>query len=772
MKLVANATDGETPMNRASLFELPDRIRKDVAGYRNEVDRFVRGEANPVAFRAYRVPMGVYEHRETGRYMTRVRLGAGLALPHQLARIAELSRQHGNGVVHATTRQDLQIHDLTIEGSIAVQEGLAAVGLSARGGGGNTVRNVTACPRASVCPRAQFDVAPHAIALAEYLLAHPKAFTLPRKYKIAFSGCADDCAFASVNDLGFFAHQRDGEWGFAVYAAGGLGAQPTIGIRLESFVAASQIFAVAEAILNLFDRLGDRSNKSQARLRYVLRRLGAQSFLAEYQKERERLSREGLHGTPPKPRRLAFACLEAGPLSGNGGLPGAPEGFLAERDPTRLTLALRLSNGRIPSHDLTHVADIARDFGAGVVVATQQQDLLVPGVAREKVEQVRAALATLSIHVAARGPKVVACAGASTCKLGLCHSPALADAIEHTLDGSPRQEGLDEIRLSGCPNNCGNHSLAALGFEGRARRHEGRLMPCYNVLAGGKVAEDATHLSERVGVLPARAVPDFVAEVVKLGLSEPKAIRALVERHAQLPTPIPEDYFVDWGQRAAFTLAGRGPGECGAGVLDIVRADLDESAESFARAATHPEDGDKSLRNAILATARALLPLFGVEARKEDELGAAVAQYLVEPGWVATDTRSLLEAVLDADPHTTPPPTDLLPRAKAFYERVLALHGSLDGALQFQVKPLPKSPTPNSTQPRQIADLRGVRCPLNFVKAKVALERVPLGEVLEILLDQGEPAENVPASFADQGQEIVSAEVDGECLRLKIRRTR
>jgi sulfite reductase (ferredoxin) len=365
-------------MDTESLFRLPDRVRQDVAGYRAEVERHLRGETNPVAFRAYRVPMGVYEHRESGHYMTRVRLGAGLVLPHQLERIAELSRKHGNGVLHATTRQDLQIHDVSIEGTVPVQEGLAAMGLSARGGGGNTVRNVSACPRASVCPHARFDVAPHAIALAEYLLTHPKSFTLPRKYKLAFSGCAEDCGYASVNDLGFFAHERDGKQGFSVYAAGGLGTQPSVGILLEPFVELADIFAVAEAILNLFDRLGDRSNKNRARLRYVLRRLGPESFLAEYAKERQRLAREGLHGTPPKPRELAFACLDAGPALLPRQAHKAPDGFLAERDRERFSLILRLSSGRIPADDLVRVANLACEFGAGVVVVTQQQDLLVP----------------------------------------------------------------------------------------------------------------------------------------------------------------------------------------------------------------------------------------------------------------------------------------------------------------------------------------------------------------------------------------------------------
>jgi sulfite reductase (ferredoxin) len=758
-------------MDTDSLFQLPDRVRQDVAGYGAEVERHLRGETNPVAFRAYRVPMGVYEHRENGHFMTRVRLGAGLVLPHQLERIAQLSRKHGNGVLHATTRQDLQIHDVSIEGTVPVQAGLAAIGLSARGGGGNTVRNVAACPRASVCPHAHFDVAPHAIALAEYLLAHPRSFTLPRKYKIAFSGCPTDCGYASVNDLGFFAHERDGKLGFSVYAAGGLGAQPSVGILLEPFVELHDIFAVAEAILNLFDRLGDRSNKNRARLRYVLRRLGPESFLTEYAKERQRLAREGLHEAPPKPRELAFSCLDAGPGLPPKQAPKAPDGFLAERDPGRFSLVLRLSNGRIPADDLVRVANLAREHGAGVVVVTQQQDLLVPGVPGEKVEQARVAAASLSISTKPRGPKVVACAGASTCKLGLCLSPALAEAIDQGLDGIEAPSDLAEIRLSGCPNNCGNHSLAKLGFEGRARRHNGRLMPCYNVLAGGKLIEGEAQLAERLGVLPARAVPTFVAEMAQQGLTTPQDLKSLVDKYSQLPSPIPEDYFVDWGQTAPFTLAGRGPGECGAGVLDIVRADLDEGSDSLARANATPGQGAGDLRNAIVATARALLPLFGVEARKDSDLATPVAQHLVTPGWLAPEVNSLLASALELQPDATQAPPNLLLKAQAFHDRALALYASLDGALQFQLKPLAPSASSPKESPNRVADLRGVRCPMNFVKAKVALSAVPVGEVLQILLDQGEPANHVPASFAEQGQEIVSMGPVGEHFQLEIRRS-
>jgi len=758
-------------MSSDTLFQLPERVRKEIPGYGIEVKRFLRGGINPVAFRAYRVPMGVYELRETGRFMTRVRLGAGLVLPHQLERIAQLARQHGNGILHATTRQDLQIHDLSIEKTVAIQEGLLAVGLSARGGGGNTLRNVTACPRASVCPSAQFDVAPHAIAVAEYLLAHPKAFTLPRKYKIAFSGCAKDCAHASVHDLGFFAHEREGRLGFSVYAAGGLGAKPSVGILLEPFVESSEIFAVAEAILHLFDRLGDRSNKNQARLRHVLRRLGPVAFLAEYKKERQRLTHEGLQAPLPQPRPLAFSCLDAGPALANKPASHTHQLFLHERDPARFTLVLRLPNGQISSDNLSRVAHIARDQGAGVVVVTQQQDLLIPGVPKDKIEDARASAAALSLISNPRGPKIVACAGASTCKLGLCLSPALAKAINEKLADLEYPPTFTEFRLSGCANNCANHSLTSLGFEGTARRKDGRLMPCYNVLVGGHVAEGAAKLGERLGVLPARIVPDFLADVLKQGLTTTLAIQPLVEKYAQLPSPIPASYFVDWGQETPFTLAGRGPGECGAGVLDIVRADLDESTDCLTRARAATNNSSLDLRSAILTSARALLPLFGLEARNDRDLATLVSQHLVAPGWVSPDADSLIATALTLSLDSRIPLEDLMARATEFHDRILALHASLDSTLHFQLQPLKRPAIPLAQSAGRVADLRGVCCPMNFVKAKVALNAIPIGEILQILLDQGEPANNVPASFADQGQEVVSMVPVDEHFRLEIRRT-
>jgi len=536
-------------LQTASLLKVPDQVRRETMAYGSEVDRFLRGELAPIEFSAYAAAMGVYEHRERGRFMTRIRLGAGLVRADQLDRIADLSDELGDGIVHATTRQDLQLHGLSAEGTVRAQQRLLAMGLVARGGGGNTLRNVTACPRASVCPQARFDVAPYAIAVAEHLLAHPHSVGLPRKFKIAFSGCGDDCAFASVTDVGFFAKDRGREPGFAVYAAGGLGTRPGVGTLVETFIPATEVFRMAESLLTLFHRLGDRTNRRQARLRFVLDRLGTDGFLAEYEREKARLTASGLHAQPPAIRSLPFACVP-------GEVPfqeaRMPEGFWAERDPGRFTLVVRLSGGNLPSADLRKVAGIVRDLGMGVAIVTQQQDLAVPGIPAGKLAEARQRLGTLSFDARALSPKVVACTGARTCKLGIGWAPALAKEIERTLSARNDRTSLPEMRVSGCPNQCANHGLAELGFEGRLKRHEDKAVPSYDVFLGGRVTEGQARLGQRLGTLPSKVVPRFIADLAGLARLDPETVQPILDRHATLPNPIPDDFYVDWGRGPAF----------------------------------------------------------------------------------------------------------------------------------------------------------------------------------------------------------------------------
>jgi len=761
------------------VLRIPESVRRDVLGYREAVAKFLRGETKAIAFKAYRVPMGIYEQRSAGRYMVRIRIGAGLVLPYQLERIAELSKAYGSGVVHITTRQDIQIHEVDIENTADVLEGLLEVGLSARGGGGNTVRNVTACPRAGVCPREEFDVAPYAIATAEYLLQFKSSYNLPRKYKVAFSGCPADCAFASVADVGFFAHVRDGVKGFAVYAAGGLGSSPATGLKIEDFLEGCEILEAAEAVRRVFDKHGDRSNKHKARLRYVVKRLGEQEFIRLYRNERAWLSEEGLEGEVPHVRDLTSRFGVCGsPGDGDSGAACDGRNVEAEKGEGLYSLKVRLNLGDISADDLVRVAGIAGELGGGLARTTQLQNLLITSVRRENVAKAASALEGLGVDLFGKcEAEIVACTGAATCKLGLCLSRGLAAAIK---DGLGRSDSAGPgagatIRISGCPNSCGHHCISGIGLQGRAKRIGGRLMPCYDVFAGGRTVEGDARLGEKVGTVPAKRVPEMLREAFACGWTAGAELEELVGRYsAAAGEEYPEDYFYDYGADEAFSLAGRGPGECGAGVMDVMKVDIDE-AKGAVEAAKELEgrEKDESLYRATAAAGRALLVIFGVEARNDREIFAAFRAHLVEPGWVARQTEGVLDRAIDWRMGDVESIGELSGRIEALVGRVEELFGSLDASLKFQAEPVTQAAeVKGAGEENRVIDLRRVQCPLNFVKAKIELEKIAVGGVLEVLLDGGEPARNVPESFSSQGQEVLETKKRGDHYCLRVRRVK
>ncbi|MHC4362709.1 MAG: sulfurtransferase TusA family protein [Planctomycetota bacterium] len=758
------------------ILQLPQTVVQDVSGYRAEVERFLEGQISPIAFRAYRVPMGIYEQRAAGKYMVRIRIGAGLVLPYQLEKIAQLSKTYGNGIVHITTRQDIQIHEVDIEDTPDVLEGLLEAGLSARGGGGNTVRNVTACPRAGVCPKEQFDVAPYAIATAEYLLQDRSSFNLPRKYKIVFSGCSDDCAFASVADLGFLAHDRNGVKGFAVYAGGGLGSNPAVGVKIEDFVNDSQIFEVAGTVKRLFDKHGDRSNKQKARLRYVLKRVGAEEFVKLYTNEREQLRKKGLQGDIPQIREIG-PRFEPSRLAGGSGDELSLGGDIsAEKTEGLFTVRLRLRLGDIRADDLVKIGRIAETFGQGLVRTTQLQDILITSVPGESIAGALGALKELSIDVFGNGcPKIVACTGAATCKLGLCLSRNLADAISKELEERKVSvaNGDSVVRISGCPNSCGNHYIGHIAFEGKAKRINGRLMPFYSVLAGVKIGEGDTKLAEHLGDVPAKRIPQLVAQALGSGPIDKERVRALVMQYGDVSSDLSDDYYSDFGTSEAFSLAGRGPGECGAGVMDVIKLDIDQAKEALEAAHRVGKGTEKNeaVYEAIVAAARALLVTFGLEPKKDRETFSALSNRLIEPGWVKPETQQLLDQAVDWRMGDRTSIDDLATPAEDLIKRVEELFLSLDANLKFRVQPVSEKGNDKESEPQHhTVDLRGVACPLNFVKAKLALERIDVGEVLGVLLDGGEPMRNVPDSFAQQGQEVLEVADCGEHFCVKVRR--
>lgn len=773
-----------------TILQLPESFQDDLRKLRDETERFQRGEVSAAEYRSFRVPRGVYEQRESDTYMLRARCPAGAVLPHQMRALASVSQQYGNGILHVTTRQDVQVHRVLLDNLYPALVELNAAGLSTRGGGGNTVRNITGCCDAGICPDEVFDVSPHVVALTESLLPDPLSYQLPRKYKLAFSGCSRDCAGATVNDLGFIAKTKNGEAGFSVHVAGGMGLESRTATLFEEFVPAAGIHEVAEAVKRVFDQHGNRKNRNKARLRFLIEQIGLPRFRELYEHELNKL----------RTSRPEFAVLREFP----GGSPAIPQqpasrepgdgafdlwlqrNTTPQKQPDRLLIHIPLKLGDIDADRLTRFSHVVEQFGERLVRTTQSQNFVLRWVHESELHQLYSKLAELDLALPL--PPVlrnlIACTGAATCRLGICLSRGLATAVSQELSNANLD--LDaardlRIHISGCPNACGRHPIADIGLHGVARRVNGRLMPHYVVQVGGRVAEGETRFAEGDTAVPAKSLPRLIRELVEsfrassaypdfgkyLDESGRMLLASLAEKHQCGPdSAANDDFHYDWSASEPFSLAGRGPGECGAGVFDLIEVDLKSAREAV---------GNGRLLDAIVLTARSLLVTRGLQAEDAAQTLDFFKQYFVD--------EKLVDAAVD----------DLIVRAKAklsalqssehdfaesevsqFVDAVSQLYASMDASLRFKPVALtlptvaPVERTAETPTDRQ-ADFRGVICPLNYVKTKMLLDRMRAGETLSVLLD--EPGtRNVPDSVRQDGHSVLAIDQVGTHWKVVIRK--
>jgi len=777
-----------TAVSSPTAWRLPASLPDDLAAFERNVAQFKEGKISATQFQVFRVPQGVYEQRESGAYMLRVRFPAGVALPHQLRTLADVAEQFGDGILHVTTRQDIQVHRVVVEAIHPALTALATAGLSTKGGGGNTVRNITGCGDAGVCADEVFDVTPHVLALTEFLLNDPQSFQLPRKYKIAFSGCGRDCSGGTVNDVGFVAKSRDGAQGFAVYVGGGMGSSSRVADLLEEFAPASDVPLIAEAIKRVFSAHGNRKDKHHARLRFLIRQLGLDAFRKLYNEQLAALRRQ-----PPAlpvlrpishPEPVSARAITSAPASGSFNA-WRTANVRQQKQSGFFLIEIPLFLGDIGSGTLRAFAGVVEKYGEKLVRSTQKQNLILRWVRQNELERLHRELSALGLadSVAPVLRDLVTCTGAATCKLGICLSRGAAKGIHDNLLRSKldlHSLGNLQINISGCPNACGRHPVGHIGLHGAARRVDSRLVPHYTLQFGGRVEEGKTELATGRHAIPARNVPAFLAEL--LGAFEQSSQRpdfhaflraggdtlidSLVAKHKPVPR-FSEDknFYFDWGADEPFSLAGRGPGECGAGVLDLIEVDLKSAAQSLQ---------EKQYFSAAALASRALLVTRGEQANNDKEAFELFQKHFIQPGLVESRFQSLV--TLGTRVAASPNPATVFaapPEEVAnFVGAVQNLFKNMDATLQFAKRTEPAQPLPPAPAGK-LADLekdfRGVVCPLNYVKTKMALEQLKSGQTLSVLLDAN-GARNVPDSATKDGHEVVSITPEGSASRILIRK--
>jgi sulfite reductase (ferredoxin) len=771
------------------MFKLPEEIKKDIENYRHSLQELREGRLSLSRFRGIRVPWGIYSHRGGKVFMNRIRVPAGLVSASQLKILAQASKLYGDGVLHITTRQDIQIHNVKIEDTIKIMDLLKDHDLSPRGGGGNTVRNVIACVLAGVCKEEIFDVRKYALAVTEYLLRQETSYNLPRKFKIAFSSCSRDCAGCLVNDLGLLAQRRDGQEGFKVFVGGGMGAQPRIGKLLEEFIPKADLGFCVAALKSVFYKKGNRRNKHHNRLRFLIEDIGFEEFKGLYKQELRDL-KESEHISL---RKIDFPGKEALESC----IPQAEDKqyqeFLeynvsSQRQSGYASLQLRIPRGDIAADKLASLADLEEDFPGIEFRTSPNQNIFIVWAKNEDLYRLFLRLREI-LKEEFLYPQtlldVVACKGASTCNLGLCNSPGLAKEIEDITKefiGTRIFKHLD-IKLNGCPNACGHQPLGKLSFYGMVRRVDNRPVPFYKFLLGGRKEAQATRLAQEVGVIPARGVPGFLRDFLRKAqgawlkdcdtyqfLAGParQIAEELLEKYSYVPSYLEDrTFYIDWGKKEEFSLAGLGPGECGAGIIDMIEADLSE-AKIALQEAERKGYSSLEIRKALFLSARALLVVKGSDPKNEQEAFSDFKKKFIDEAIASGDWRDIGEVFAQITQELHPQERkERFNYAQKFLEHINQIYKSMDPSFNF---PKQDRKVQESQSQTRVLDLKGTPCPINYVKTKLALEGLNPGDILEVLLDEGEPIENVPKSLQADGHEIITIERQNGFYKVLVRK--
>jgi sulfite reductase (ferredoxin) len=621
------------------------RLRRGVYG-----QRYDNGQRHDgFATRTLAFPSGDLEKGPGTKFdapgMMRIKIPFGRLSPEQLEVLAELAEEYSDGILHVTTRQDIQLHFVHLDDTPTIMRRLAAFGITTREACGNTVRNVTACPLAGVCNGEGFDVTPYANALTYYLLGHPDTQNFGRKFKVAFSGCKQEaCGLTSMHDLGFIATTRDGARGFEVYVGGGLGAVPHQAKLLSEFVPENEVLPLSQAVCRVFARLGEKKNRARARLKFLVAKLGIDELERLVAEERETIPAskrwtaylDDLDSHSDRPLRDPAPLRRSARPTGDGGAFDAwfATNVYAQRQAGYSVATIRLPLGDATADQFRAIAAIARAYTGDTVRATVEQNLVLRWVADADLPALYRELDAVGLAADGAGTMqdITACPGTDTCKLGIAASRGLASELTHQI-GKRKQELPDDVRglrikTSGCFNACGQHHIADIGFLGVSRNVKGRRVPHFQLVLGGEWKNNAGAYGLAIGAVPSKRVDDVLQRVTAHYVDNRedgesfqdffkrtgrKATRALLEDLVVVPSYEDDpSFYSDWGDPREYTIGDLGVGECAGEVVTFTEFGLADSEREVFEAQVEldenrPAEAAQLAVKAMLEAAKALV---------------------------------------------------------------------------------------------------------------------------------------------------------------------
>ena len=506
--------------------------RQEAENFAETVKLFRQGKIDPDMFRRFRLQHGAYGTRMTDDYaMVRIKVPAGQIYPNQLEKIAQLSEMYSIGSAHFSTRENIQLHWVILEDVSEIMQSLSDVGMTSREACGNTVRNVMCSPLSGVCKDEIFDATPYAMAIAKFMLRNPICQGLPRKFKFNFT-CCEKCGMIRIVDVGLVPQiqEIDGEKrkGFKIFLGGGLGNRSFVGHQLEDFTPVEDLLYTSMAVIRIFDRMGDRKNLARNRMRYLVNDLGWEKFQNLVLKERAVV----------KATQSVIVKLNIDdsineiqrPISVSDESASVPDGF-ARWEKTNVikqsqsgfnSAFIGLEAGDITANQLRSVAEIIRDYSAeGFARNGFSQNIVIRYVHDDDLKSMYSRLIenglakTGSLTMAS----AVGCSGTTSCNLALTNSHRLAKEVQRKF----LELNLDEdddlkdstIKISGCPNSCGQHQIATIGFYGGGGRHGTDMFPNYTMSLGGKFDEDSM-LGHHTARVPVKRVIPVILKIIEL----------------------------------------------------------------------------------------------------------------------------------------------------------------------------------------------------------------------------------------------------------------
>ncbi|WP_339916840.1 HEPN domain-containing protein [Yeosuana marina] len=587
-------------------------VEQDIIELANKIELFKNGKIDEEKFRSLRLARGVYGQRQQGVQMIRIKLPFGKVLSNQLRRIADVSDEYSRGRLHITTRQDIQIHYVDLNRTPQLWADLEKDDVTLREACGNTVRNVTASETAGIDINEPFDVSPYADAVFKFFLRNPICQEMGRKFKVSFSASDEDTGLSYMHDLGFIAKIQDGVRGFKVMLGGGLGSQPRHADVLYDFIETDKIIPVMEGVLRIFDRHGERKSRSKARMKFLIKDIGLEAFKALVDEEQNAIEFKSVvidadAYVPSKPVSVEAPKVEITDF--NAFKTWKATNVVSQKQNGYVAIGIKVLLGDFYTDKARLLANLVENYAAGEIRLSLRQNILIPFVKEDLLPFFFTELEKLGFAEVGynKAVDITACPGTDTCNLGIASSTGVAAELERVLKTEYPQyvENKDlVIKISGCMNACGQHTMANIGFQGMSVRTPEKLVaPALQVLLGGGNLGNGNGLfADKVVKIPSRRGPDALRRILNdfeanaNGQGFVDYYKVTGERYfyellndLQDVTNLMQDDFIDWGTNEKYQKA-IGVGECAGVVIDLISTLFLESEEKIDNAKASFDD--------------------------------------------------------------------------------------------------------------------------------------------------------------------------------------